>query len=333
MSSSQPCDLHARPLRDLRISVTDACNLRCDYCMPGGRAYKFLDKRDLLSYEEISRLAKLFLRLGVRKIRLTGGEPLLRRGLAQLVAQLTLQAQSDLCLTTNGLLLPKFASELRQAGLQRITVSLDTLDPAEFKRINGGDVGDVLAGIDAAQRAGFENIKLNSVIRADTAEAHIVDLLNFSRENGHILRFIEYMDVGNLNGWKESQVLPAHALIKMIQRHFDLEPLAPSAYGEVAKRYRFRDGRGEFGVISSISEPFCGDCVRARLSAAGIFYTCLFANKGLDLKTPLRDGLDDPGLEQLIAERWRQRSDRYSEERAFRSSKTSPKVEMYHVGG
>ncbi len=333
-------DRLARPLRDLRISVTDRCNFRCPYCMPEdvyGERYSFLRRADILSFEEIVRLARLFVEQGATKLRITGGEPLVRHQLPVLVGQLAaLPGVEDLALTTNGVLLPQHAEALAAAGLRRVTVSLDSLDPEVFARMSGkkGTVEQVLAGIAAAERAGLVPIKINCVVQRGVNDAGVVELARHFRGSGHILRFIEFMDVGTLNHWEASQVVPASEVLARISEEAPLEP-APSGYrGEVARRYRYADGSGEIGMIASVTEPFCGDCTRARLSAEGGLFTCLFASSGIDLKTPLRAGASDDELRERIAGRWRSRADRYSEERHEQDpAKTRRKVEMYQIGG
>jgi GTP 3',8-cyclase len=331
-------DALARPLRDLRISVTDRCNLRCTYCMPRevfGPGFTFLEHRDLLTYEEIARLARLFVGFGVEKIRLTGGEPLLRRELPRLVGQLgAIPGLRDLSLTTNGLLLPGQAAALAAAGLGRVSVSLDSLDEEVFRKMNGAEasVERVLAGIDAAQRAGLRPIKINAVVQRGVNDHTLVDLARHFRGSGHVVRFIEYMDVGNTNGWKLDQVVPAAEVVARIDAVFALEPVRRDYRGEVAERWRYRDGQGEIGVISSVSQPFCGDCTRARLAPEGKLFTCLFASDGLDLRGPLRAGADDAELAALLRRAWSERRDRYSEERST-LTQIPRKVEMSHIGG
>ena len=333
-----PLDQLHRPLRDLRISVTDRCNFRCGYCMPKevfGRGYDFLPKDDVLSFEEIARLARIFAGLGVEKIRLTGGEPLLRRNLYQLVAQLAkIGAVRDLTLTTNGSRLVEEAQALRDAGLQRLTVSVDALDDAVFRAMNDVDfpVHRVLRGIEAARAAGFAPIKINTVVRRGINEGEILPLARHFRGPHFILRFIEYMDVGATNGWRLEEVVPAAEIVARLEEEFPLEPLPANYPGEVARRYRYRDGAGEIGIISSVTQPFCGDCTRARLSADGRLFTCLFAGRGVDLRTPLRAGANDADLAALISRVWHARTDRYSE---IRSSATvsQPKAEMSLLGG
>jgi cyclic pyranopterin phosphate synthase len=335
-----PRDTLARPLRDLRISVIDRCNFRCPYCMPEDQYVDdsvFLSKSERLRFEEIERIARAFVRNGVRKLRLTGGEPLLRRDLPNLVAMLhAIPGVEDIALTTNGVLLPRFAAQLRAAGLMRLTVSLDTLDPATFRRLSGGrgEVDDVLAGIAAAEAAGFEKIKLNCVVMRGVNDAQVPDLLERFRGGGHIVRFIEYMDVGTLNDWNRGLVVPSGELIARIEQRWPLRALEANYRGEVASRYAYADGAGEIGFISSVSQPFCGDCSRSRLSADGRMYTCLFAREGHDLRTPLRAGASDDELAALVAACWTNRGDRYSELRAeIRARGDGRKVEMFTIGG
>ncbi|HTO06100.1 MAG TPA: GTP 3',8-cyclase MoaA [Myxococcota bacterium] len=331
-------DQRGRPLHDLRISVTDRCNFRCPYCMPAeiyGERYEFLPKREILSFEEIERLARAFVRLGVRKLRLTGGEPLLRHELWRLVERLAaLPDPPDLALTTNGYLLAGQAQALADAGLRRVTVSLDSLDPQVFARMNGMGfpVERVLEGIEAARRAGLAPLKLNCVVQRGVNDHTLIDLAARFRGTGAIVRFIEFMDVGTLNHWNRGDVLSARDIRDRIHAAFPLEPVASSYRGEVARRYRYADGQGEIGIISSVTQPFCGDCTRARLSADGHLFTCLFATRGVDLKTPLRSGLSDAGLSALLADLWRARADRYSEERAAETSGRE-KIEMFRIGG
>jgi cyclic pyranopterin phosphate synthase len=337
---AEPRDALARPLHDLRISVIDRCNFRCPYCMPEdqyAQDHVFLAKDDRLRFEEIDRIARAFVGLGVRKLRLTGGEPLLRRDLSELVRMLAQIPQvEDLALTTNGVLLPRQASTLRAAGLQRLTISLDTLDAATFRHLSGGrgEVDDVLAGIAAAEQAGFTQLKLNCVVMRGVNDAQILDLVERYRGSGHIVRFIEYMDVGTINGWRGDLVVPSAELHARIHARWPLLEQAPGYRGEVAQRYTFADGAGEIGFISSVSQPFCGDCTRARLSADGKLYTCLFAQTGHDLRGPLRAGVTDTELAEMVAARWRLREDRYSERRAeLRAKGAAEKVEMYAIGG
>jgi cyclic pyranopterin phosphate synthase len=333
-------DTRARVLHDLRISVIDRCNFRCPYCMPEDQYahdHVFLAKDQRLRFEEIERIARAFTALGVRKLRLTGGEPLLRRELPELVRQLAqISGIEDLALTTNGVLLPRFAQALRDAGLKRLTVSLDSLDPTTFNKLSGGrgQVEEVLAGIAAAEAAGFARIKLNCVVMRGVNDLQALDLIERYRGTGHIVRFIEYMDVGTLNGWRRDLVVSSAELIARIAARWPLKPLERNYGGEVAQRYAFADGAGEIGFISSVSQPFCGDCSRARLSADGKLYTCLFAQNGFDLREPLRGGASDADLQALIAQRWAQRADRYSEQRAqMRAAGKNEKVEMFSIGG
>lgn len=341
-------DTRQRPLRDLRISVTDRCNFRCTYCMPKsvfGSQYPFLPQTALLRFEEITQLARVFIALGVQKIRITGGEPLLRKHVEKLISLLaeltTPQGHPvELTLTTNGSLLPQKAKQLKQAGLTRLTVSLDGLDDVTFRTMNDAEfpVADVLRGIDAAQAAGFEQIKINTVIKRGVNDQEILPLVRHFKGSGHILRFIEFMDVGSTNGWRLEHVVPSHEVLARIQEHFALETLQPNYSGEVAQRWRHVDGSGEIGVISSVTQAFCRTCSRARLSTDGKFFTCLFATHGIDLTTPLRhatEGAESAELEhlqQLIQNAWQQRADRYSE---LRSANTSihNKVEMSYIGG
>ena len=312
--------------------------MRCSYCMPKeffGPDYAFLEKKELLTYEEITRVTRVFVRLGVRKVRITGGEPLLRRELPGLVSRLaSVEGIDDLTLTTNGLLLRRHARALKTAGLHRVTVSLDSLDQEEFASIASVEapVEGVLSGIREAQRVGLTPVKINAVIRRGTNEKSILELAAFFRGGGCVLRFIEYMDVGNTNDWRSSEVVPAREVVELIDSHYPLQPLGPNYSGEVARRWGYRDGQGEIGVVSSISEPFCGDCTRARLSPEGELYTCLFATVGHDLRTPLRQGATDRELLQLVSGIWQQRKDRYSELRSTLPSAGS-KVEMSHIGG
>ncbi|HEY5567339.1 MAG TPA: GTP 3',8-cyclase MoaA [Gammaproteobacteria bacterium] len=328
----------SRPLRDLRISVIDRCNYRCPYCMPEevyGDAHEFLPRKDWLTSGELKRVAGLFLKLGVNKLRLTGGEPLLRRDLGDIVRGFAaLDGLEDLALTTNGSRLAARAKELKAAGLKRITVSLDSLDPEIFRRMNGnrGDVETVLAGIDAAVAAGFDPVKLNVVVQRGINDHTVIDLVEHFRGTGIIVRFIEYMDVGTRNGWRADQVVSSKALLDKISERWEVAALEGNYRGEVAKRYAFADGRGEIGFISSVSEPFCGDCHRARLSADGSLYTCLFASRGTDLRGPLRAGASDTDLIGILQNVWRNRRDRYSELRGEAISERD-RVEMYRIGG
>ena len=342
-----PLDRLGRPIRDLRISVTDRCNFRCTYCMPKeifGRDYEFLPKEQVLSFEEITRAARAFTELGVEKLRITGGEPLVRRGLPELVRMLaelrTPDGQPlDLTLTTNGAALRGLAGPLRDAGLGRVTVSLDSLDDAVFGAMNGIDfpVARVLDGIEAALAAGLTPVKVNMVVRRGINEASIMPMARWARETGVTLRFIEYMDVGHSNGWRLDDVVPAAELVEAVTSMWPAEPTEPAYRGEVAGRYRYLDGRGEFGVISSVTRPFCRDCTRARISADGQLYTCLFAVAGLDVRATLRDGSTDEELLTFLTDAWTRRDDRYSERRAARPArapgKTYPTVRMSLVGG
>ncbi len=326
-----------RPLRDLRISVTDRCNFRCVYCMPKeifGRDYQFLERAQLLTFEEIARLSRIVVGLGVAKIRLTGGEPLVRRDLERLVAQLATIPGLDLTLTTNGALLASKARSLKDAGLQRMTVSLDSLDNAVFGAMNDVDfpVEQVLEGIRAAAEAGLAPIKINMVVKRGVNEDSILPMARYFREQGHILRFIEFMDVGHSNGWRLDDVVPAAQIVARVNAEMPLEPIAPNYPGEVANRYRYQDGSGEIGVIASVTQAFCAGCTRARLSADGFLYTCLFATQGHDLRRLLRDGSSDETIAQSLRKLWQARTDRYSE---IRSAETVglPKVEMSYIGG
>ena len=331
-------DRLARPLRDLRISVTDRCNLRCSYCMPKevfGKDYPFLDRHKLLSYEEISRLTRIFVSLGVTKVRVTGGEPLLRHEITHLVAMLAaLPGLEDLTMTTNGLLLERWAQPLKDAGLQRITVSLDSLDDPTFAQMNGLGIGveAVLRGIEASVAAGLSPVKVNAVVQRGVNHRQVVDLAGHFRGSGIVLRLIEYMDVGNTNQWQADQVETGAAIVERISRVFPLEPVDANYRGEVARRWRYRDGQGEIGVITSVSQPFCRDCTRARLSPEGHLYTCLFAGSGFDLRSLLRSGQSDRQIRHFLESIWRGRDDRYSELR-FTSTQPRTKVEMSKIGG
>ncbi len=335
-------DRFGRALRDLRISVTDRCNFRCPYCMPAevfGRDFAFLPRDEVLTFEEIARLARLFVGLGVAKLRITGGEPLVRRDLPVLIGSLSSIGTADgvpvdLTLTTNGSALRPLAGPLAQAGLQRITVSVDSLDDETARAMNGVDfpIARVLDGIAAAREAGLAPIKINTVVRRGLNESSILPLARWARDEGLILRFIEYMDVGTANGWRLDDVVPAEEILATIDAELPLEAVSANYRGEVAGRYRFRDGSGEVGVIASVTRPFCGDCTRARLSADGHLYTCLFAMRGTDLKTPLRDGESDTELEDRIRAVWGARVDRYSELRS-EATERLPKIEMFALGG
>ncbi|WP_119065403.1 GTP 3',8-cyclase MoaA [Aggregatilinea lenta] len=328
-----------RPLRDLRISVTDRCNFRCRYCMPAeiyGEHYRFMPKAEMLSFEEIARLVRIMAGFGVEKIRLTGGEPLVRQQLEKLVEQIAaIDGIDDIAITTNGVLLPQKIQALKDAGLKRVTISLDSLDNDVFRRMNGerADVQQVLDGIAAAQQAGFAPIKINSVAQRGVNDHTLVDLARYCRDNGLILRFIEYMDVGTLNGWKLDQVVPAREIIERIGAEIPLEPIEPNYRGEVASRYRYADGSGEIGVIASVTQPFCGTCTRLRLTPEGNIYTCLFAVQGTELRDLLRSGAPDEAIADRIRGVWQARADRYSEIRSSLTDLERPKVEMYHIGG
>ena len=337
-----PLDRLGRPLHDLRISVTDRCNFRCTYCMPKeifGRDYAFLPKDQVLSFEEIHRAARAFVALGVEKLRITGGEPLVRRDLPDLIAMLAALrtpagGELDLTLTTNAAALRALARPLADAGLRRVTVSLDSLDDAVFGAMNGIDfpVARVLDGVVAALEAGLTPLKVNMVVRRGMNDASIVPMARWAREIGATLRFIEYMDVGHSNGWRLDEVVPAAELVDLVTGVWPAEPAEPGYRGEVAGRYRYLDGLGEFGVISSVTRPFCRDCTRARLSADGTLYTCLFAATGRDVRAVLRDGSTDEALVDFIADTWRARDDRYSELRAT-STSDLPRIEMFAMGG
>jgi len=331
-------DRRGRRVRDLRISVTDRCNFRCVYCMPKEvftDDYPFLPRRELLSFEEILRVARVFVDLGVEKIRITGGEPLLRRHLENLIEQLA-RLPVEITLTTNGSLLAKKAKSLKDAGLHRVTVSLDGIDDTVFKRMNDVDyaVGDVLAGIDAAAAAGLAPVKVNCVVKRGVNDSQVLPLARHFRHSGHILRFIEYMDVGASNGWKMDEVLPSAEVVARIDREFPLTAIDPNYPGEVAERWRYADGGGEIGVISSVTQAFCASCTRIRLSTEGQLYTCLFAQSGHDLRALLRRGGGDEALRREIAAVWRSRDDRYSEIRtAATALPAAKKIEMSYIGG
>jgi GTP 3',8-cyclase len=328
-------DTFGRPLRDLRISVTDRCNFRCVYCMPKeafGRDHRFLERRELLSFEEIARVARTFVAAGVKKIRITGGEPLVRRDLERLI-ELLAALDVDLTLTTNGSLLPAKAQALADAGLDRITVSLDSLDDPTFQALNDVDfpVDRVIEGIDAAVAAGLP-VKVNAVVKRGVNDDQLVPMAAFFRGRGQTLRFIEYMDVGHTNGWRLDDVVPAAEIISALDAAFGVEPAEANYRGEVAQRWRYRDGSGEFGVIASVTQPFCSDCTRARLSAEGRLFTCLFAIRGHDLRALLRGGAEDAAIEAELRRVWAGRTDRYSD---LRSAATEglPRVEMSYIGG
>ena len=334
--TARTLDTLGRPLRDLRISVTDRCNFRCVYCMPKaifGKDYQFLEHRELLSFEEITRLARVFVAQGVEKIRLTGGEPLVRRNIEKLIEMLAAIPNIDLTLTTNGSLLTKKAKALKAAGLNRITVSLDSLDDAVFMKMNDVDfpVSRVLDGIDAAAAVGLTPVKINMVVKRGVNDQSVAAMARHFRGSGHILRFIEYMDVGDTNGWSMQDVVTASEIVKLISAEAPLEPAEANYPGEVAKRWRYVDGSGEVGVIASVTQAFCRDCTRARLSTEGQLYTCLFASEGHDFKTLLRNGGDDAAIEAQIKRVWQARGDRYSE---IRTAATGvKKVEMSYIGG
>jgi cyclic pyranopterin phosphate synthase len=331
-----PLDTLGRPVRDLRISVTDRCNFRCTYCMPKtvfGHDYRFMDRKELLTFEELERVARTFASLGVEKIRLTGGEPLLRKEIESLVARLSAIGGLDLTLTTNASLLARKAEGLRDAGLDRVNVSLDSLDDPTFRAMNDVDfpVARVLEGIDAAAAAGLP-VKVNAVVKRGVNDDGVVEMARRFRGTGHSLRFIEYMDVGATNGWRLDDVVPASEIVERIDAVFPLEPVDAAYRGEVAQRFRYRDGAGEIGVIASVTQPFCGDCTRARISAEGKLYTCLFAVRGTDLRALLRGGATDDDLRDAITAVWAARTDRYSEIRTERTSDL-PRIEMSYIGG
>ena len=338
-SSATPAtrDSLGRPLRDLRISITDRCNFRCTYCMPKevfGKDYQFLERSALLSFEEITRLARAFTKHGVEKIRLTGGEPLIRRHIEQLIGMLAEIPGLDLTLTTNGSSLAKKAHALKAAGLQRITVSLDSLDDAVFMAMNDVDfpVAKVLEGIDAAAAAGLTPIKINMVVKRGVNEHSIVPMARYFKQQGHILRFIEFMDVGHTNGWRMDDVVTARQIVDMISKEMPLEPANPNYTGEVAERWRYKDGSGEIGVIASVTQAFCRDCTRARISTEGKLYTCLFATAGHDLRALMRNGASEDDLDTFIKGIWTRRADRYSEIRSDKTVKLE-KIEMSYIGG
>jgi cyclic pyranopterin phosphate synthase len=342
---SQIKDPFDRPLRDLRISVTDRCNFRCPYCMPAeifGEKYTFLPRQEILTFEEIERLARLFVGFGVEKIRITGGEPLLRHDVSDLIARLArLDDKLDIAITTNGSLLPRWAKSLSSAGLKRVTVSLDSLDPEIFHKMNGErfDVARVLEGITAAEEAGLGPIKINCVVQRGLNDDRIVELAQHFHGSGHTLRFIEFMDVGTRNAWRMEEVVRGAEIVERIDAVLPIEPVESAYAGEVAKRWRYRDGGGEIGVITSVSSPFCGDCTRARLTTEGALVTCLFADGGVDLRGPMRSGADDDALREIISSTWTNRRDRYSEERQELlqvegvGERRKERVEMYQIGG
>ena len=331
-------DQFDRPFRDLRISVTDRCNFRCPYCMPKeafGPDHRFLPRDELLTYEEIEQVTRIFVGLGVSKVRITGGEPLLRRDLPKLVSQLiAIEGLNDLTITTNGVLLRQLCQPLRNAGLTRITVSLDSLDDQTFRVMNDVDVpvAKVLDGIEAACDSGLAPIKINTVVQRGVNDNTFVDLARYFRGRGPIVRFIEYMDVGTTNGWRLDEVVPAREIIEKINAEFPIEPIEPGYSGEVARRWRYRDGHGEIGVIASVSKPFCSTCTRMRLSPEGQLYTCLFASNGHDLRALVRGRASDETIANFIADIWRRRDDQYSQ---LRSAQTlqMPRIEMSYIGG
>ena len=330
-------DKFKRPIKDLRISVIDKCNFRCPYCMPKeifGERYQFLKNNELLSFEEIYEITKIFAKIGVEKLRITGGEPLLRKDLNLLIKDLkSIDNIKEIALTTNGFLLKKHAQSLKESGLDRLTVSLDSLNSDSYKKLNGQnlDLNKTLESIEFANYVGFENIKINTVVMKGVNEDQIIKLAEFGRKNNLIIRYIEYMDVGNINGWKPEDVVSAKEIIKTIEKKYKLTPLESNYYGEVASRYGFEDGVGEIGIISSVSKPFCADCTRSRITADGLMYTCLFTNKGHDLRTQIRkNSLED--LEDYIKQIWINRSDQYSVLRSL-GKLDSEKVEMFKIGG
>ncbi len=335
----QIVDKLQRPLRDLRISVTDQCNFRCRYCMPEeifGADYKFLPKEKLLTFEELTRITRIFVSLGMEKVRITGGEPLMRRELPKLIRMIHgIDGVKDIAMTTNGSLLAKNAQALKEVGLHRVTVSLDSLDDSRFGKMNGRGfkVSHVLEGIEAAAAAGLK-VKVNMVVQKGMNDEDVLPMAKYFREQGHILRFIEYMDVGNSNGWKLDQVLPGQELVERIHRETPIEPLEPNHYGEVASRYRYVGEEREIGLISSVTQAFCSTCTRARLSAEGQLYSCLFASAGTDLRSPLREGWSDTEIREFIVNFWSHREDRYSEERLSNTpGLKKKKIEMSHIGG
>jgi len=328
-----------RNIRDLRISVTDRCNFRCRYCMPEelyGEAYKFFNKDQVLTFEEINRIASIFIKLGVSKIRLTGGEPLVRSGIDSLVKSLAqIDKNIDLSMTTNGYLLEKYAKNLHENGLNRLTVSLDSLDSVIFQQMSGKnfDLNKVLGGLDRASEVGFSNIKINCVVKKGINDKGVIDLVDYCRGKNFILRFIEYMDVGTLNSWNKKYVLETKELKEIITNKFNILPVEKNYPSEVADRYEFEDGKGEIGFISSVSNPFCMNCTRARISTDGRFVTCLFSNKGVDIKNHLRNGKTDEEIMQIILRIWTNRDDKYSLERGTNSGKVTGKIEMFQLGG
>ncbi|MQG18547.1 MAG: GTP 3',8-cyclase MoaA [SAR202 cluster bacterium] len=331
-------DKLSRPIKDLRISVTDRCNFRCTYCMPEqiyGHKYQFINKSSLLNFEEIITITEILVEMGVQKVRLTGGEPLLRDKIEDLVFDLSkISGIKELTLTTNGYLLPQKAQKLRDSGLDRITVSLDSLNNEIFKKVNGRniDVSKVLKGIEAAEKAGFMPIKINCVVEKGINENSIIDMAEYFKAKGHILRFIEFMDVGTLNKWNLNKVVSAKEIVQIINSKMPIRPIAPTYFGEVASRYQYKDGSGEIGIIASVTQPFCGNCTRLRLSPEGSLYTCLFSNTGTDMKKILRSS-NGQDLRSLIKKTWQTRTDKYSIDRSSNINKSTKKVEMYHIGG
>ena len=334
-------DALGRPLRDLRISLLDRCNFRCPYCMPETEFhadFEFLNRAERLTHEEILKVIRVATGLGVSKIRLTGGEPLLDKKLPELVSGIAaLSGVEDLAMTTNAMLLAPIAKKLRDAGLQRVTISLDSIDEGIFKAMSGGrgDLDKVLAGVAAAEQAGLDPIKINVVVQRGVNDHTVLELLEHFRGSGHIVRLIEFMDVGNRNGWRMDQVVPSKELLEAVQARWPVKAVSKNYPGEVARRYQYEDGQGEIGFISSVTEPFCGSCSRARLSADGVLYTCLFATQGTDLRGPIRNGADDNELADILSRIWLQRADRYSELRRpdVAEAHTQSKVEMYRIGG
>ena len=334
---ARPADLMGRAMRDLRVSVTDRCNFRCVYCMPKevfGKDYAFLERKEILSFEEIARVARMFRALGIEKIRLTGGEPLVRRNVEQLIELLSAIPGLDLTLTTNGSLLKQKARALKKAGLNRITVSLDSLDDAVFRRMNDVNfpVTRVLEGIDAAAEAGLAPVKVNMVVKRGENDNSILPMARYFRRTGHVLRFIEFMDVGHTNGWRMDDVVTAREIVDMIHKEAPLQQVDPNYHGEVAERWRYRDGSGEIGVIASVTQAFCRDCTRIRLSTDGKLFTCLFATTGHDLRSLLRGGATDSEIQSMISGVWQRRADRYSEMRSENTARLE-KIEMSYIGG
>ena len=332
-------DKYNRPVRDLRISVTDRCNFRCTYCMPKevyGEAFKFLPREELLDFDEIEKIAKSFAALGVTKIRLTGGEPLVRKNIEDLISKLSrIKGIEDIAMTTNGYLLEPKIDSLLEAGLNRITVSLDAIDEITFKKMSDQDfdVNKVLSAIETANKKGFDQIKINCVVQKNVNEHSILDLINYTKGSNNIVRFIEYMDVGNLNGWELSQVVSIKDILEIIEKEYKVKPLEENYQGEVAKRYILEEYSTEFGFISSVSKPFCSTCTRARITMDGKLVTCLFANGGFDLRKHLRDGCSQKELDKIITGVWLKRNDRYSEIRHKLSTKNHKKIEMFQIGG